>query len=147
MSKLSERIKDLRKEKNLTQTELAEQLGVKLGTVSTWERAISVPEFETLDDLCSFFDVDLGYLMGSTDKRNHFHLTEEEQEQLGRWAVEDEQTEYASKFAKLDFFGKSAVEALIDAELKRCIETRTLCDISKLKIAIYYENPSKADKA
>lgn len=57
----------MRKARNLKQSELAEQLGVSMYTVSVWERGQRKPEFGTLEDLCSFFNVSLGYLIRSSD--------------------------------------------------------------------------------
>ena len=37
MATMGERIKELRKANGMTQTELAEKMGVTKGTVSTWE--------------------------------------------------------------------------------------------------------------
>ena len=57
------RVKALRKSRKLTQDELANALGVTKGTVSVWERNGRKPDFQTLEDICTFFDVNLGYLI------------------------------------------------------------------------------------
>ena len=44
---MGERIKELRKENGMTQTALAEALGITKGTVSTWETDTRTPGFET----------------------------------------------------------------------------------------------------
>ena len=43
MSAFAERLKELRKERNLTQTDLAKELGVAMNTVSIWERGERQP--------------------------------------------------------------------------------------------------------
>ena len=123
---LGERIKQLRKENGMTQTELAEKLNVTKGTVSTWETNRRMPGFDTLEEMCTLFDRKLSYLMGESDDSRSPALTEEEQEQLGIWAVEDDLTEYALKYARLDPYGRAAVEALIREEYDRCREMNTL---------------------
>lgn len=45
MATTAERIKQLRKKKGISQSELAEVIGVKNNTVSTWERGIQFFEF------------------------------------------------------------------------------------------------------
>lgn len=46
----------LRKQKNLTQKELAKMLGVSAKTVSEWERGVSNPDISLLDDLARILD-------------------------------------------------------------------------------------------
>ena len=65
----AQRLVELRKEKKITQTGLAEALHVAKGTVSVWERGVRKPEFATLEDICDLFDVSLGYLLGEVDER------------------------------------------------------------------------------
>lgn len=87
------RIEQLRKEQRLSQQGLAEKMGVHQTAVSQWESGRTTPTFETVNDLCSLFDVELGYLLGYSENRGHFHLTDEEQEELGRLTVEEERHE------------------------------------------------------
>ena len=47
---MGERIKELRKENGMTQTALAEALGITKGTVSTWETDTRTPEFTSAQD-------------------------------------------------------------------------------------------------
>mgnify|MGYP005880780245 CR=1 FL=1 len=62
-----------RKKNGLTQNQLAEQLGVKTTTVSTWERAASSPDIETLYVICKIFGVSLDDMYGiNTEKINDF---------------------------------------------------------------------------
>ena len=46
-----ERLKDLRKEKGMTQIELATALGVSSGTVAMWETGKRKPSFEMFEKL------------------------------------------------------------------------------------------------
>ena len=52
---LSENIKRLRRENNLTQETLAEFLGVTFQSVSNWERGESYPDITILPEIASFF--------------------------------------------------------------------------------------------
>jgi transcriptional regulator with XRE-family HTH domain len=69
VSTFGKRVTELRKEKNLTQKALGEIVGVTKNTVSTWERDLRMPEFETLNALCSFFGVNTAYLLGEYVER------------------------------------------------------------------------------
>ena len=62
--KLSENIKKYRKQMDLTQEELAENLGVTIGAVSKWENANNVPDILTLMELANFFNVSVDDLLG-----------------------------------------------------------------------------------
>lgn len=61
--KLSEKILTLRKSRNLTQEQLAEQLNVSRQSISKWESGQSIPEIEKIMLLSSIFDVTTDYLL------------------------------------------------------------------------------------
>ena len=52
----AENLKRLRREKGITQSLLAKELGVDQRTVSAWENEICEPSYATLLRLCDFFD-------------------------------------------------------------------------------------------
>ena len=123
---MGERIKQLRKEKGMTQTDLAQTLNVTKGTVSTWETNSRVPGFETLTALCDLFDRRMDYIMGRSDDATPTTQNEDEMEDLALSQVEADLTEYALKYARLDQYGRDAVEAIIRAEYNRCRCENTL---------------------
>ena len=55
--KISAFLKELRKEKNLTQEQLAEQLNVSGRTVSRWETGTNMPDVSILVELAEFYNV------------------------------------------------------------------------------------------
>lgn len=57
-------LKTLRKQKLLTQSELAEKLNVRQSTVSYWELKKSVPPQKTLKLLAQALDVDVSTIIG-----------------------------------------------------------------------------------
>ena len=61
---LYENIKKLRKNKGMTQEELAEFLGVTVGAVSKWENGNNTPDIVMLTILADFFDVSVDVLLG-----------------------------------------------------------------------------------
>ena len=65
MATTAERIKQLRKKKGISQSQLAEVIGVKNNTVSTWERGTRKPDFEALNLLSDYFEVSFEYILGS----------------------------------------------------------------------------------
>ncbi|MBQ3803179.1 MAG: helix-turn-helix transcriptional regulator [Oscillospiraceae bacterium] len=126
MATMGERIKQLRKENGWTQTELAEKMGVTKGTVSTWETDSRRPAFETLDQLCDLFDRSMGYVTGQSDIPGHSRMTQEEAIDVVLSVEEEELSEYAQKYARLDEFGRKAVQAIIREEAERCRAQGTL---------------------
>ncbi|MHB8063289.1 MAG: helix-turn-helix domain-containing protein [Ruminiclostridium sp.] len=61
---LPEMIAELRKDKGLLQKELAQFLGVSIGTVSNYETGVHNPEIETLIKLADYFNVSVDYMLG-----------------------------------------------------------------------------------
>ncbi len=56
-------LKTLRKEKNITQEQLAEQLGVSNRTVSRWETGSNMPDISLLTEIAEFYDVSIPELI------------------------------------------------------------------------------------
>lgn len=61
------RIRDLRKENNLTQKELANLIKVDFRTVSFWETERFEPNIEQIIKLCDVFDASADYIIGRKD--------------------------------------------------------------------------------
>lgn len=61
------RLKELRKEKKLTQEELAQNIGAGLRTIQTWENGESQIKPEKAKKLADYFGVSVGYLLGYDD--------------------------------------------------------------------------------
>ena len=57
--KTGEFLKRLRKEKRLTQEQLAEKFYVSSRTVSRWETGSNMPDLSVLVELADFYDVDI----------------------------------------------------------------------------------------
>ena len=56
-------IAELRKEKGLTQAELADRVGVTGGAVSKWERGLCYPDIETVERLAGVFGLSVGEML------------------------------------------------------------------------------------
>ena len=59
----SKNLQYIRTHANITQEQLAEQLGVSRQSVSKWESGISFPEMETILKICDLYDTDLDTLL------------------------------------------------------------------------------------
>ncbi len=72
MSTISEKIKLLREELNLTQSQLAEKLGIATSSISQYESGDRIPSDDIKIKMAKFFDVSLDFLMGLSDIRNPY---------------------------------------------------------------------------
>ena len=61
-------LKELRNEKNLTQEQLAEKLGVSRRTVSRWETGSNMPDLDLLIEMAGYYEVDLRELLDGERK-------------------------------------------------------------------------------
>ena len=61
-------LRELRKEKNLTQEQLAEILGVSGRTVSRWETGSNMPDLSIMIELADYYDIDIKELLNGERK-------------------------------------------------------------------------------
>lgn len=64
MRKINLRIAELRKNKNVTQQEVADAIGVSFQTISKWETESSMPDITLLPVLADYFQVTVDQLLG-----------------------------------------------------------------------------------
>ena len=131
-----ERLKQLRKEKGLSQIMLAKELGVSGGTVAMWETGKRKPQFEMIDKLCTFFDRSMDYILGASDDERSFALINEEAQQLGDWQVEEQYEDMLRKYTLLDDYGKDAVDAVLRKEFNRAQEQGTLNNSMSISVSV-----------
>ena len=113
MATTAERIKQLRKKKGISQSELAEVIGVKNNTVSTWERGTRKPDFEALNLLSDYFEVSFEYILGSSDKEEaRVKPTQDELDQLALSALADDLYDNVKKYCRLRTKSKKMIDAL-----------------------------------
>ena len=65
----------LRKQRGITQEQLADELGASKISVSFWERGARVPEVDMLVRIADYFDVAVDYLLDRTDIPNIYKQT------------------------------------------------------------------------
>lgn len=132
----ADRLKELRNEKNITQVQLAELLGVSNGTVAMWETGKREPNYEMLNKLSEIFDKNIGYIIGYSNDASSVKMREKEAEQLGAWAAEDDFYETIMKYLALDEYGKASVEDLIKNEMTRCCEQDSVMSTDNISLSI-----------
>ena len=67
MIEFNEKLRRLRRNKKLTQEQLANILQVSSGTIAMWETAKREPDFTMVQKIATFFDVSIDYLLGHND--------------------------------------------------------------------------------
>ena len=66
---IGQRIRDLRKQKRMSQTELAKSAGVSQTTVTAWETGKAEPSSSAVARLADIFNVTTDYLLGRPNKQ------------------------------------------------------------------------------
>lgn len=67
------RLKELRKEKKLSQKEIAKEMSISEKTLSRWENGESQIKPEKSQQLADYFGVSVGYLLGYNEGHNRIH--------------------------------------------------------------------------
>lgn len=106
---MREKLKQLRKEKKLSQSEMAQILNVHQTAVSQWEQGRTTPDTQTLIKIADYFQVSADYLLGRNydliDTKDAFSLNEKQ---------------LIKKYRVLDQHGQKAVNSVLDIEYDRC---------------------------
>lgn len=69
MTELSERLRSLREERNLSQKSLVHEMGLALNTYVRYERGEREPVASVLVRMADFYGVTLDYLVGRSEER------------------------------------------------------------------------------
>lgn len=86
----NEILKSLRKQKGLTQDEVAKLLKINRGTYANYERGHRQPDYDTLLLIADFYDVDLNYLLGRDFKQVTDKPLTDRQKYLMDWFMQKE---------------------------------------------------------
>lgn len=86
--KIHEIIRRKRKERGMTQEELAAYLGVSASAVNKWERGISFPDITFLPILASYFNISVDELLGYEPQMTREQIQELYHSMSGRFAIE-----------------------------------------------------------
>ena len=93
--RFEEKIVELRKQKGLSQEELAEQLGVSRQAVSRWELGQTLPDIPNLLQLCELFGVSADYLV--KDEEQPVAKSDQSAKTIARLTREREKTRYQAR--------------------------------------------------
>lgn len=79
-NKFKNRLKELRKEFEMTQQDLANKIGIVRTAIANYETGRTIPDSETLSIIAKIFKTTMDYLLGNSDIRNPYLVKEDERE-------------------------------------------------------------------
>lgn len=113
MNKFCTEFKRLREEKGLSQVEMAKILNISRSAVGMYEQGKREPDFETLEKIADYFNVDLDTLTGrGTTKKEQRQICD-----LIERCYGDKVYEIVNDLLKLDTFDRQAVGMMIKSLL------------------------------
>ncbi len=65
---VADRIRYLREKNNMTQTDLANKLGISRSAVNSWEMSISSPSIANIIEMSHIFNVTTDYILSNSNK-------------------------------------------------------------------------------
>lgn len=79
-------LKELRKEKNLTQEQLAEKFNISSRSVSRWETGTNLPDLSILVEIADFYDIDIREIIDGERRNNMNKETKETLNKVAEYA-------------------------------------------------------------
>lgn len=131
---LSSHISQLRKERSMTQEQLAEALGVTFASVSKWERGVATPELNLILEMADLFGVSLDALIGFEVRKDGASALSEKMLDLQREKKYDDAIAEAEKallrypnnfrivYRAGELYAVSGIERKNEAHIKRCMK-------------------------
>lgn len=108
--KFKDRLVQLRKELNLTQTEFAEKIGFSRTAISAWEIGRNEPSNEDTIKIADFFGVSVDYIIGNSNIRKNYVTADNwiNEKKYNKEINPDGTISYKAKFEPIPVIGKIA---------------------------------------
>ena len=94
---IGNRLKQLRKEKDVTQQEISEQLDISRGIYGNYETGFAKPPIDVLEKLADYFNVSTDYLLGRTEIKKYEDMQIEHNKE---YSVSEKDIEYIKELYK-----------------------------------------------
>jgi len=107
---IAERLRTLRREKNLSKRELVSMLPINYSTYANYESGFREPNSEVLQMLARHFNVSIDFLMGMTENRRKADEVA---------ILTDTEHDHITQYRQLDTHGKGLVDVVMLKELER----------------------------
>ena len=160
-NKVANNIKNARTKKNMTQMNLADEMGVRYQALSNWERGNSMPDISKLPELCNILGISFEELVGErtaqTDvaekmmQDENADVTLEEMAQVGQLVkpdkIENKVNETIEKGGKISFSALVGLAPFMDREtLSKMAEEIAEINLSKLCAIAPFVEKNTLDK-
>lgn len=119
---LLNRVDGLIKEKNMSRAELERKLQLSGGSIRNWDK--SIPSGDKIQKVADYFDVSTDYLLGRTDKKNYYELTEKDEKDIQvilQGMIDDLSSNGALSFSKEDGEMDEATRELLIMSLENSL--------------------------
>ncbi len=130
------RLKDIRRQKKLTQGELGELVGLSAASINRIEKGLRTPDIDLLSEIAKQLKVTVTYLIGETDNPNTYE--EGELEKIGDERIRNIEDKYTRDIIdilpQLSLEQRKSVARMLDelAEANMAIK-RKLKELNELK--------------
>ena len=123
-------IRELRKEKKMSQSALGKFIGGSQTTVTAWETGRAEPSSTFISKLADLFNVSTDYLLGRSDnkKKPYYELTDKEKKDIALQA--EKLMEGIESGENLNFYGEPATE---EQKERLLIAVQTAMEMNKRK--------------
>ena len=116
----STKLKELRKEKGYTQSELSKLINSSISKIAMWETGKRDPVKEDLLVLSELFDVSIDYLLGKSNIKSHVSVKEYDNKQSDlpdKFTTAQDAIKYILKQPTLMAYGNCDIESLDEEDL------------------------------
>ena len=131
-----EKLQELRRQKGLTQEQLAEHLFVSRAAVSKWESGRGYPNIDSLKAIAAFYSVTIDALLSGEEVLTIAEETQKQQAQHFRRTVFGLLDLSAAAYLFLPLFGQQQAEAVHAVSLLTLTETAPYLKIAYLAVVI-----------
>ena len=111
MADFKTRFKELREANELTQSGIAEKLGLTRSRIGMYETGKREPDYETLELIADFFNVDIDYLLGRSDKTTRLPSAV---------ALSSQEKTLIKNYRSTDDHGRYMIQYIAQVESARC---------------------------
>lgn len=108
-----------RKRKKLSQKALAEMIGVKHNTISSWESCTNSVDIDNLFKICDALDVSINVMMGIDEVDNEFSITDDEKKLIISYRNHINMQPAINKMLDIHIENSNTIENDIINELKQ----------------------------